>query len=343
MSGTFGRRNYAYGSPSRPAPAMLAGPRAFLAGLVDYAGLFPPAALDLAPAARNFATYRGGADAWMLGRFIVPAGRLDELGEHARTFAAAPPARFSVLGHAAADGESWADAARRTLDDARAFERRHDHAVCDRFELRLPAPLASSADALAEALGDLDAAFREGGRGGADAPRAAVEVPFLERPDAVGPAAQAVADANGRAGRPAFAVKLRCGGVTPDLVPGVEALAAAVVAVRDGGAPFKATAGLHHPFRNDDEAVGATMHGFVNVFGGAALARVHGLSMGDLAEVLDDADPARWRLDGDGLGWRSLQTTPPELADAREQFALSYGSCSFDEPREDLRALGWIE
>ena len=230
-------------------------------------------------------------------------------------------------------------AARRTLDDARAFERAHDRAVCDRFEIRLPAALARDADALTDALDDLDAAYRDGT---ATARRAAVEVPFLEAPDAVAPAAQAVADANGRAGRPAFALKFRCGGLTPDLVPGVEPLAAALVAARDGGAPFKATAGLHHPFRNDDEAVGATMHGFVNVFGGAALARVHGLSAGDLAEVLDDADPAAWRLDGDGLGWRSLQTTPPEVADAREQFALSYGSCSFDEPREDLRALQWI-
>ena len=321
---------------------MSSGPRAFLADLIDYAGLFPPADLDLAPAVQNFAAYRGGADAWMLGRFIVPAGRLDDLDAHADTFSAAPPARFSVLGRAPqADGaEAWAAAARRTLADARAFERRHDgRAVCDRFEIRLPAPLAADADGLAEALGDLDAAFREGT---APAPRAAVEVPFLDDPGTVGPAAQAVADANGRAGRPAFALKFRCGGVTPDLVPDVETLATALLAARDGGAPFKATAGLHHPFRNDDPAVGTTMHGFVNVFGGAALARVHGLGVGDLAEVLDDADPARWRLGDDGLGWRSLQTTPPELADTREQFALSYGSCSFDEPRDDLRALRWI-
>ena len=319
---------------------MSPGPHALLAELVDYAGLFPPAALDLDPAVRNFAAYRGGADAWMLGRFIVPAGRLGELDAFADTFAAAPPARFSVLGYAPeGDGsEAWAEAARRTVDDARAFGRRHRAAVCDRFEFRLPAPLAADADRLAGLLGDLDGTLRAGG---ADV-RAAVEVPFLDDPGRVGPAAQAVADANGRAGRPAFALKFRCGGVTPDLVPDVETLAAALVAARDGGAPFKATAGLHHPFRNDDEAVGTTMHGFVNVFGGAALARVHGLSAGDLAEILHDADPGHWRLGDDGLGWRSLQTTPPEIADTREQFALSYGSCSFDEPREDLREIGWL-
>jgi hypothetical protein len=182
----------------------------------------------------------------------------------------------------------------------------------------------------------------EEAEGGDTGPRFALEVPYLDAPDAVGPAAQAVAEANGRAGRPAFALKLRCGGETPDLVPGVEALAAAITEARRTGAPFKATAGLHHPLPNWDEAVGARMHGFVTVFGGAALARVHGLGADDLAEVLDTDDAGAWALDDGGLAWRSLRTTPAEIADARDQHALSFGSCSFDEPREDLRALGWL-
>lgn len=318
------------------------GSRALLAGLVDYAGLFPPAALDLGPAVRHFAGYRTGPDAWMLGRFVVPASRLEELDEHAPRVAGGPPARLSVLG-LPPDGpgaDAWSRAARRTLDAARDLERRHDGAfLADRFEIKLPAPLAADADALAGALTDLDEAYRAGG---GDGPQAALEVPYLDAPETVGSAAQAVAEANGRADRPAFALKLRCGGVTPDLVPGVEPLAAAVASALAAGAPFKATAGLHHPLPNWDEAVGARMHGFVNVFGGAALARIHGLGPDDLAEILESADPAHWRLDGDGLGWRSLRTSPAELADAREQAALSFGSCSFDEPREDLRALGWL-
>ena len=52
---------------------------------IDYAGLFPPAALAMRPALENYARYRSGPDAWALGRFVVPAGRLDE-------FEAASPA-----------------------------------------------------------------------------------------------------------------------------------------------------------------------------------------------------------------------------------------------------------
>lgn len=323
---------------------MSRGSRALFAGLVDYAGLFPPADLDLDPAVRNFATYRSGPDAWMLGRFIVPAGQLAELDRYASLFASAPPARFSVLGYAPAEGatgaDAWLDAARRTLDEARALERRQPGVfACDRFEIKVPAPLAADTDALAGALGDLDATYRDGAD---DGPRAALEVPYLDAPQAVAAAAQAVADANGRAGRPAFSLKFRCGGVTPHLVPSAEQLAAALAEALSSGTSFKATAGLHHPLPADDEAVGARMHGFVNVFGGAALARVHGLGADDLAELLEDADPQAWTLDDDGLSWRSLHTSPAELADARDQLALSFGSCSFDEPRDDLRALGWL-
>ncbi len=309
---------------------------ALLDGLIDYAGLFPPAALAIGPAAAAYARHRASPEAWMLGRFIVPGGRVGELADRAE--GGEGPWSLSVLG-LPVEGDGWLEAARRTLDAARAVEREHPGRVrCDRFELKVPADLARDPDALAGTLADLDAAYTDGAATG---PRAALEVPFLDAPDAVAPAAQAVADANGRAARPAFALKLRCGGVTPDVVPDVETLARALSDVVRVGAPFKATAGLHHPLPNDDDAVGARMHGFLGVFGGAALARVHGLGPDDWAEVLADDDSASWSVD-DGLRWRSLRASPAEVADARSQLALSFGSCSFDEPLDDLRGMGWL-
>ncbi len=319
---------------------------ALLDGLIDYAGLFPPVFLDLEAAVEEYGRHRSGPHAWMLQRFIAPASRLVEgddpsavLDAHASLFQSGAPWSFSVLGLGLEDGESWLDAARRTLEVARAFDARHNSAtVCDRFEIRLPVALARDASALEDALTDLEAEYRSAGDAG---PRAALEVPFLEDASTVGPAAQAVVDVNGRAGRPAFALKFRCGGVTPDLVPDAETLASAVLEAVRAGAPFKATAGLHHPLPNHDEAVGARMHGFLGVFGGAALARLHGLGPDDLAEIIDDGDPSSWSIE-DGLQWRSLRATAAEVADARQQAALSFGSCSFDEPIEDLRGLGWL-
>ena len=313
---------------------------ALLDTLVDYAGLFPPAGLAMAPAADLYARHRAGPDAFMLGRFIVPAARLGELAEEAERLGG-PVWPLSVLGLAPeGDGpDAWLDAARRTLQAARDAEGAHAGLLrAERFELKLPTALARDPDTLAGLLGELDAAYLDAAAVG---PRAALEVPFLGDPESVAPAAQAVADANGRAGRPAFALKLRCGGVTPDLVPEAETLAQALADAIRGGAAFKATAGLHHPLPNDDEAVGARMHGFLGVFGGAALARLHGLGPDDLAEIVADADPASWSID-DGLRWRSLRMSAAEVADARQQLALSFGSCSFAEPRDDLRALGWL-
>ena len=327
---------------------------ALLDSLFDYAGLFPPASLDLDAATAAYARIRTGPDAGMLGRFIVPAARLappasaaaetapdsgdPALDAFADRFTGAPWP-LSVLGLPPADGEAWHGAAVRTLRTARAFDARHDgRTACDRFELRLPADAAADPDALAAALGELDEAYRDGAGTG---PRAALEVPFLDAPQAVAPAADAVAQANGRAGRPAFALKLRCGGVTPELVPSVEALATALAEVLQAGAPFKATAGLHHPLPTHDDAVGTRTHGFLGVFGGAALARIHGLGADDWAEILDSDDASEWSAT-DELRWRSLRATAAEVADARRQLALSVGTCSFSEPRDDLRALGWL-
>ena len=53
--------------------------RVLMNGLIDYAGLFPPAALDMATALRNYGAYRAGEYAWMLGRFVLPAARKGEV------------------------------------------------------------------------------------------------------------------------------------------------------------------------------------------------------------------------------------------------------------------------
>ena len=47
-----------------------------LDGLIDYAGLFPPAALSMPAAVAAYARYVIGTDRAMLGRFVVPAARL---------------------------------------------------------------------------------------------------------------------------------------------------------------------------------------------------------------------------------------------------------------------------
>ncbi|HEX4149018.1 MAG TPA: hypothetical protein VHY20_08525, partial [Pirellulales bacterium] len=58
---------------------MKASLRALLEHAIDYAGLFPPASLSLPEAAGNYTAYSQSAESWLLGQFVCPAARLQEL------------------------------------------------------------------------------------------------------------------------------------------------------------------------------------------------------------------------------------------------------------------------
>src|SRR5262245_47431436 len=85
------------GALARRGRSMTDGLSTLLAGILDYAGLFPPAALDLPSAVNLYAGYRRGPHAAILGRFVCPAGRLAELSVQAGHFAPAP-FQVSALG-----------------------------------------------------------------------------------------------------------------------------------------------------------------------------------------------------------------------------------------------------
>jgi len=137
---------------------------------------------------------------------------------------------------------------------------------------------------------------------------------------------------DGRAG-----AKLRCGGVSSDAFPSDEAVARFVGECVRLGLPFKATAGLHHPFRTLDEQIGVLQHGFVNLLAATALAGV-----ADGATIIEEADPRAFELSAVGLRWRDHVADADALARARRMFT-AYGSCSFDEPVADLVAHGILE
>jgi hypothetical protein len=83
-------------------------------------------------------------------------------------------------------------------------------------------------------------------------------------------------------------------------------------------------------------------HGFVNVFVAGVLARVHRLTEARLREVIADEDAAHFTFTDDGLSWNDLHTSTEQIRSARRDAVTSFGSCSIDEPRDDLRALGWL-
>jgi hypothetical protein len=138
-----------------------------------------------------------------------------------------------------------------------------------------------------------------------------------------------------------LAFKLRCGGAEPSAYPSVEDVATVLADCADAGVALKFTAGLHHPLRHFNAEAQTKMHGFINMFVAGVLAYVRKLSEQQIQAIIEDEDAADFYFDDNGLRRKEWSATLEQIGAARTR-VLSFGSCSFDEPRDDLRKLGWL-
>jgi hypothetical protein len=322
------------GKLDEPRNTMTTSLRTLLTNIIDYAGLFPPAKLPLDQAIRNYARYRQEADSWMLGRFICPAARLAELRPFiAELFPSGSPLAVSALGRQTNTGAEFLDGVRLDLDlIAAALVATPGRLVVDVLETRLPAqPLQdASADLLRSATKLVQS-------------RQPHLFPFFEI--AFGPEwRQTTVDLATAcaAVEPNVGLKLRTGGLEAAAFPAPEQVAYVIEQCHTARVPLKFTAGLHHPLRHFDVGVNTHMHGFVNVFGAGALAYAKPACDELLCRVIEDEDSEHFRWDEESFRWRDRHIGVAEIQRARQQGVISFGSCSFDEPREDLRRLGWL-
>ncbi len=330
-------------SPTLPSTSTYVLPslRAFLEEIVDYAGLFPPAGLSLDHAIRNFARYRTQEEEWMLARFVIPVARLIDLEAHDDLFEAAPPTRFSVLGTGGDTPDAFLAHLETDFEAIATFHKRHAGQVAaDVMEVRLPAALLMSPASSPAFLNRVQEAVEQSPFDLALFFEAPLDKDFRRTIPAV--LENLATHYGARASGTAVGLKMRTGGLEPDAFPSSEQLAFALAASRTAGVRFKATAGLHHPVRHFNDGVNATMHGFFNVFGAATLAFAHDLDEGTIREILEEEDPATFHFTPDAFAWRTLEVDAATLRLARNAFAISFGSCSFEEPLEDLRALSLL-
>jgi hypothetical protein len=327
--------------------------RALLAGIIDYAGLFPPARLPLDAAIRRFAVGRQGPDGWMLSRFIVQAARLGELTLYRDDlFSRSSPFPFSMLGRGGADAETLLAGLELDLADLEGFVKLcGDRAAVGALEFKLAPQLLDPPDAA-----DLEKLFDRVAEM-VDEKSPSPLTLYYEAPQGpdwrrsiaaiVGALAAHRARRAARPQNPAALAqdagfKLRCGGVDASLIPPAEQLAFVVAACRDAAVPFKATAGLHRPVRLMDHELLAKTHGFLNLLGAAALAHARGLDEETLVEAVADEDPRAFVFEEHRLLWRDQEVSVDEIKRARGALVRSFGSCSFDDPRDGLTVLGLV-
>ena len=259
-----------------------AGLRQLLTHAIDYAGLFPPAKLSLDQAIHNYARYRTDADAWLLGRFVIPTSRLGDLDAFEQLFGHGPAFLFASLGSGGGESATAVVAGlRNDLQAIGAFQKKHGNAFVDVLELKWPNIPVAEAPALFESV----AGCIEQHKG------SLTLTPYFELPFSGDWRGLVTALKHFREDsmfsrrmkcRPP-GMKLRCGGLDVAAFPSPEQVAAVLHCCLVHRVPLKCTAGLHHPLRHHHAAVQVMMHGFINVFGAGVLGQVHGLDGGEVA------------------------------------------------------------
>lgn len=307
----------------------------FLNQLIDYAGMFPPTSLTLDEAIRNYASYQLDKDSWMLGPFIVQASRLDELDSYMALFSNERPLTISAVGTRSGNPEEYHKRLLADLKKIDLFQERHGQLVqITTLEMPLPPNVPD--------VNLLKITSKETLNRGL---QTYCEIPAPLNDDwekTLHKSLDVMADHN--SGSPAaLGFKLRTGGVTADAFPTPRQVAAAIKGCQDRNLAMKFTAGLHHPIRMYREEIGGKMHGFINVFVAGMLAHLHHLDLPTIESILADEEASSFTFKPDKISWSDLTITSSEIKSLRDTALRSYGCCSFNEPREDMEALGILK
>jgi len=275
-----------------------------LEGIFDYAGLYPPAELDMQSVVDNWSLYLQSDDSWMLARLIIPSNRLGEFKECTKELLSSHEEQevwqLSVL-LPPAGSEQFESAVQTTID----FNVEDCGAVANVVEFK-----ATSTNEIDSALEILhDDLF-----------------PYIELPIDEDPRGLIASLSGAIAG-----AKVRTGGVTPDLYPSSANLARFVHSCAVAGQPFKATAGMHHPCRSKNETVGVVEFGFLSVLQATVAASIDGVKVEEVETILNMETP----------DFTSFSDTA--LEKVRAELFNSLGSCSIVEPLKDLRRMGLLK
>lgn len=290
--------------------------KTLLGSIVDYAGLYPPAQLDLRSAMQIYAESAASPNAWMLSRFVLPAVRLEEFSLLLPEFSLAQWSLSLVI-------KSLAELEQALQIEASQSDRFQIAAL--EFTPRSPAEVESL---IPQVPPNLDVFF---------------EIPL---DDAFG---ESIAVLKGTSA----AAKVRTGGITPSAIPSSSQLAQWIHTCAQTRVPFKATAGLHHPFPGayrltyEANSPTALMQGFLTLAIAAAFAYHQTIEQEEIVQLLEiNTLTDTLQFQPDCLIWNSRrgkrQLELQEIQTARQHFCRSFGSCSFQEPIDDLKKLGLI-
>lgn len=303
----------------------------FLENLIDYAGLFPPANLSLTEAVTNYASYINSEDDWMLGPFVLPVTRINEIHVYENLFSSQKPLLLSIVGRKSESEQEFVAQLKEDFAQINSFMLNSVQWLrIDAFEAALP-PIVPNIKFL-ESI-SAEAAKLE--------MKVFCEVPLLKNQDwkkELTSTLDQIASFNINK-KNKLGVKLRTGGIQAEMFPSAEQVAFVLGLCRERNLALKFTAGLHHPIRMFRNEVNTKMHGFLNIFLGGMLAYSNNLEEETIVEILSDENKAHFSISPDRLSWRNFSITSQEIKVLRKSSLCSFGSCSFVEPRDEFEEL----
>lgn len=284
----------------------------FLENIIDYAGIFPPAALPAAESLRNYQAYRNGSENWILGSLAWSCSTLSEL---APLLTPNDEVELALIGRPSTNWDTWQDARLQDVEDVNNILERCPGVAAATYESRI-----DDLSRVTDALNSLRSLGKE--------TDIYIELPW-DQPldDAI---AELATEEWARA-------KFRTGGKTKDAYPSPLQLAGIIKQCIDLEVEFKLTAGLHEPIAHIDQSNGAFAHGFLNILMATSVAYQDDASVQELASILESDDPSEWSVKN-GLSFDGKRLSEDDLNNARSFFG-SFGSCSITDPLEGLQRL----
>jgi hypothetical protein len=283
----------------------------FLENIIDYAGIFPPAALPTAEAFRNYQAFLKGKQGWIVGALAWSATEIPALIDLAKQ----AEIEVAVIGRGSTDWATWQDA---RAQDAEAMNALLE--ACPGVEI-------AAYESRVTPISEIETAIRALKKMSEET-SVVIELPWNEP---IEDALAALAEAEWPV------AKFRTGGQNKEAYPTPDQLANILHQCVNLDIRFKLTAGLHEPLAHLEASNGAWSHGFLNVIAAVSLAFHEDATVRELTEVLSDGDPSHWSVHQD-LHWRNHAFSQDKLDDVRTFFG-SFGSCSVDEPLAGMDRL----
>ncbi len=328
----------------------------FMNGLIDYAGLFPPAKLPLNEAVEEYISHCNETKKWILGRFIIPISQLNDLEKFIPKFKESGMVRLSVLGGTSTSDKDFLEQTRKEVKLINDYREKHKGKISiEVIETKLPSnsPSKKTMSTIVDLLNSNDLEHYH------EFP----ELPYVginyatnedegDWDTKITPSIEMISTLKNTG------IKLRCGGIVKDAFPSVEQVAAMIQNCSMHKVPLKFTAGLHHPIRHHSKEYDTEMHGFINMFAASAFASTFPKPENEqekfrmfilLSHMIDCQNESDFEFLEDKMVWKvgddrdsRFEITKEAIELSRNNTAISFGSCSFQEPIDDLKQLGWM-